>query len=67
MGACRHAEQSAAAFERIAPSAVGEESEVPDADQAAGQDVKEEAAQELMGRNGHDLFLAAVGIIPPTK
>ena len=38
-----------------------------DANQAAGQDVKQEAAQELMGGDGHDLLLAAMGIVPPTK
>ncbi len=42
-------------------------SEVPDPDQAAGQDVKQEAAQELMGGNGHGLLLAAVGIVPPAE
>ena len=62
-----HAEQFAAAFQGGTPSAVGEESEVPDADKATGQDVKQEAAQELMGGNGHDLLLAAVGIVPPTE
>ena len=67
IGACRRAEQSAAAFERSTPSAVGEESEVADANQAAGQNVKQEAAQELMGGNSHDLLLAAVGIVSPAE
>jgi hypothetical protein len=40
---------------------------VSDADQAAGQNVKQEAAQELMSGNCHDLFLAAVGIISPAE
>ena len=57
----------AATFERSTPSAVGEESEVADANQAAGQDVQQEAAQELIGGNGHDLLLAAVGIVPPAE
>ena len=38
-----------------------------DANQAAGQDVKQEAAQELMSGNGHDLLLAAVGIVSPAE
>ena len=38
-----------------------------DANQAAGQDVQQEAAQELMGGNGHDLLLAAVGIVSPAE
>jgi hypothetical protein len=37
------------------------------AHQASGQHVKQEAAQELMGGNGHDLLLAAVGIVSPAK
>jgi hypothetical protein len=43
IGADRHAEQCAATLERSTPSAVGEESEVADANQATGQDVKQEA------------------------
>jgi len=62
-----HAEQSAAAVERSAPSAVGEEAEMSDANQASGQDVQQEAAQELICGNGDDLLLAAVGIITPTE
>ena len=38
-----------------------------DADQSAGQHMKQEAAQELMGGDGHDLLLAAVGVISPEK
>ena len=63
----RRAEQSAAAFERSAPSAVGEESEVADAHQSAGQNVKQETAQELMSGNSHDLLLAAVSIVSPAE
>jgi hypothetical protein len=40
---------------------------VSDANEAAGQNVKQEAAQELMGRNGHDLVLAAVRIVSPAE
>lgn len=40
---------------------------MPDANQAAGQDVKQEAAQELMGRKSHNLFLAAVCIVAPAE
>ena len=63
----RHAEKRAAVFERSATSAVGEKTEVSDANQTAGQHVKQEAAQELMGGDGHDLLLAAVGIISPAE
>ena len=51
IGASHHTEQCVASFERGTPSAVGEESEVADANQAAGQNVKQEAAQELMSGN----------------
>jgi uncharacterized iron-regulated protein len=67
IGAGRHAEQRAAAFERSTPSAVGEESEMANANQAAGQNMQQEATQELMGRNGHDLLLAAMGIVSPAE
>ena len=49
------------------PSAVGEEAEMADANQAAGQNVKQEAAQELMSVNRHDLLLASVGIVSPEE
>ena len=62
-----HAEQRAAALERSSTAAVGEEAEVADADQAFGQDMDEKAAQELLGGNGHDLVLAAVGIVSPAE
>ena len=63
----RHAEKRAAAFELSTTSAVGEQTEVSDANQAAGQNVKKEAAQELMSGNCHDLLLAAVSIVSPAK
>jgi hypothetical protein len=67
IGARRHTEQRTATFERSTPSSVGEESEVADANQAAGQNVKQKSAQELMGGDGHDLLLAAVGIVSPAE
>ena len=42
-------EQEAAAQQRCGSLPVGEEAEVPDADQALGQNVDEEASQELVG------------------
>jgi hypothetical protein len=56
-----------AAFERSTSFTVGEESEVSDANQPLGQNVNEEASQELIRGNGHDLLLAAVSIIPPAE
>lgn len=67
ISACSCAEQLAAALDLSTASSVGEQSEVADADQAFGQDVKKESAQELIGRNGHDLLLAAVSVVPPAE
>src|SRR5258707_15801360 len=54
-------------FERSTPPAVGEEAEVANANQPLGQNVDEEASQELIRGNGHDLLLAAVGIVSPAE
>ena len=67
ISAGRYSEQKAAALERSTTSAVGKETEVPNANQAAGQNVQQEAAQELMSGNGHDLVLAAVSVVPPAE
>ena len=37
------------------------------ANQSLGQNVDEEASQELIRGNGHDLLLAAVGIVSPAE
>ena len=50
-----------------ATPAVGEQAEVADADQPLRQNVDEESAQELISRDGHDLLLAAVGIVLPAE
>jgi hypothetical protein len=47
--------------------AVGEQSEITNADQAPGQNVNEEAAQKLLVRDGHDFLLTAMCIIFPAK
>jgi len=67
LDACRDAKQCATTFERSTTSAVGEESEVSDANQASGQNVQQEAAQELMSGNSHDLLLAAMGVVSPAE
>src|ERR1700733_8623641 len=48
------------------PSAVGEEAGVADANQSLRQHVDQEPSQELIGRNGHHLLLAAV-VLPNTN
>ena len=60
-------EQSTAACEHTATPAVGEKAEVADADQALGQNVDQESAQELICGDRHDLLLAAVRIVFPAK
>jgi hypothetical protein len=42
-------------------------SEVTNANQAEGLDMKQETTQELMSGNGHDLLLAAVSIVSPAE
>ena len=60
-------EQQAAAQQRSGPLAVGEEAEVADADQAFRQNVDEEAPQELVGRDHHDLLLADGCVVLPAE
>jgi len=46
---CSDLQQEAATQQRCGPFTVGEEAEVADANQPLGQDVDEEASQELVG------------------
>src|SRR6266581_1116134 len=48
-------------------SAIGQEAERADADKAAGQDVEQEAAQELLRIERHHSLLIPVGIILPAE
>lgn len=52
--------------ESRAPS-IGQEPERSDANKTAGQDVEQEAAQELLRIERHPSFLIPVGIILPAK
>ena len=47
--------------------AVGEESEVADADEAGWQQVEQEAAQELIDSQSHEPLLVAVGGVSPAE
>ena len=67
ISAGRWAQQLAAACEGGLPSSVGEQSEVANADQPFGHDVKKKSAQELICGNRHDLVLAAVRIVSPAE
>jgi len=61
------AEDLAAAREFGLAGAVREEAEVANADKAVGEDMEQEAANELGGRQGHDLHAVAVGIVLPAE
>jgi hypothetical protein len=60
-------EQLAAVREFVLSVAVGEKAKVADADEARGQDVKAEAAEELDGRKGEGFFDTAVAVILPAE
>jgi len=49
-----------------APS-IGEEAEVADADEALGEQMKQEATEKLIACEGHQLVLIVVGGITPAK
>ncbi len=53
-------QQSPAEGQQAGAASVGEKSEVADADEAAGEQVQQEAAQELVDGQGHESFLVAV-------
>ena len=46
---------------------VGQEAEVADADEAFGEQVQQEAAQELIERQGRQFLFIVVSGVPPTK
>ena len=46
---------------------IGQQAERTDADKAAGQDMKQEAAQELLGGKGQRALVIALGVILPAK
>ena len=47
--------------------AIGEKAEVPDADEASGQDVQKETAQGLSRAESHLTVLATAGVILPAE
>ena len=60
-------EQVATAGDFLLDVAVSEKAEVADADEAGGQDVEEEAAEELDGVEGEGFFDTAVAVILPAE
>ena len=49
------------------PKAIGEKAEVPDADEAFGEHVEKETAQELSGIESHLTLLGTASVILPTE
>ena len=60
-------EQSAALFQLLFADSIGEEAELADADQAGGQHVEQEAANELDRIQGHGLGAAVIGVVFPVE
>jgi hypothetical protein len=46
---------------------MGQETEVPNADEAFGKHVQQEAAQELIERKSHQSLFVGVSRVPPAK
>jgi hypothetical protein len=63
----RMSEELAAARELGLARAVGQETEVADADEAVGHDMEQEAADELLGAERHHLDAIAVGVVLPAE
>ena len=53
--------------ERVRAAAIGEQAEVADADEAVGDDVEQEATEEFVDLELHDLAAVAVGVVAPPK
>jgi hypothetical protein len=53
--------------ERDRPAPVGEQAEVADADKAVGDHVEQEATEELLGVELHDLHAVPVGVVAPPE
>ena len=60
-------EQSETEWKEFCSLSVGEEAEVADAHKAARQQVKQEAAQELIDGQSHEPLLVAVSGVAPAK
>lgn len=60
-------EQSAALNQFLSADSIGEEAEVANADQAGGQHVEQEAANELDRIQGHGLGAGVIGVVFPVE
>jgi hypothetical protein len=61
------AEQTTNPFELFGAMTIGEESVVANAHEGLGQDMKEKAAEELDGIEGHDALSISVGVVLPSE
>jgi hypothetical protein len=60
-------ESGEARWQQSGAPAVGEEAEVADADEALGEQVKKEATEKLVARDGHHFLLIVVSRVAPAK
>jgi hypothetical protein len=60
-------ERCEAQRQQRSPLAVGQEAEVADADEALGEQVEQEAAQELIQRQAHRFLFIVVSRVAPAK
>ena len=60
-------ESSEAQRQKSSASSIGEEAEVTDADEALGEQMKQEATQKLIAREGHQFVPIVVGGVTPAK
>ena len=63
----RRCEQASASGELGGAMAIGEKAIVANAMEGVGQRVQQEPADELVGRQGHDLDLVVMAVIFPAK
>ena len=60
-------ESSEAQRQKSSAPSISEESEVTDADEAFGEQMKQEATQKLIAREGHQFVPIVVGGVTPAK
>jgi hypothetical protein len=65
IGGC--SQQLKTEWQKSRASTVGQKAEVADANEAGGKHVKQEAAQELLDRQGHQALLVAVSGVSPAE
>jgi hypothetical protein len=63
----RSSQELEAKWQESRPPSVGQKAEVSDTHEAGGKHVEQEAAQELLDRQGHQTLLVAVRGVSPAK